>query len=177
MTAVALAGLAGLALVDSTSFGTLVLPLMMLLAPQVRTRNLVVYLATIAAFYFAVGVALLAGARAADRGDRPGAGDHARVRRPARPRRRSVRPVLRDRPEGGRETAGAARSAAEGARRVAAARSRTRRGDRHRDGRGAAGRPGRGRLDAALPRRGRHPGRRRTPDRRRRSPSWPATCW
>ena len=65
MTAVALAGLAGLALVDSTSFGTLVLPLMMLLAPQVRTRNLVIYLATIATFYFAVGFALLAGARAA----------------------------------------------------------------------------------------------------------------
>ena len=61
MTAAALAGLAGLALVDSTSFGTLVLPLMMLLAPQVRTRNLVVYLLTIAVFYFGVGVALLAG--------------------------------------------------------------------------------------------------------------------
>src|SRR5918997_5483131 len=65
MTAVALAGLAGLALVGSTSFGTFVLPLMMLLAPQVRTRNLVVYLLTIAVFYFAVGLALLAGARAA----------------------------------------------------------------------------------------------------------------
>ena len=65
MTAAALAGLAGLALVDSTSFGTLVLPLMMLLAPQVRTRNLVIYLLTIAVFYFGVGVALLAGARAA----------------------------------------------------------------------------------------------------------------
>ena len=65
MTAVALAGLAGLALVDSTSFGTFLLPLMMLLAPQVRTRNLVVYLVTIAGFYFAVGLALLAGARAA----------------------------------------------------------------------------------------------------------------
>jgi hypothetical protein len=65
MTAAALAGLAGLALVDSTSFGTLILPLMMLVAPQVRTRNLVVYLATIGIFYFAVGLALLAGARAA----------------------------------------------------------------------------------------------------------------
>ena len=65
MTAAALAGLTGLALVDSTSFGTLVLPLMMLLAPQVRTRNLVVYLLTIGIFYFGVGVALLAGARAA----------------------------------------------------------------------------------------------------------------
>ena len=65
MTAIALAGLAGLALVDSTSFGTLLLPLMMLLAPQVRTRNLVVYLVTIAGFYFLVGLALLVGARAA----------------------------------------------------------------------------------------------------------------
>ena len=65
MTAVALAGLAGLALVDSTSFGTFVLPLMMLLAPQVRARNLVVYLLTIAGFYLVVGLALLAGARAA----------------------------------------------------------------------------------------------------------------
>lgn len=65
MTGAALAGLAGLALADSTSFGTLVLPLMMLLAPQVRTRNLVVYLITIAGFYFLVGLALLAGARAA----------------------------------------------------------------------------------------------------------------
>ena len=65
MTVAALAGLAGLALADSTSFGTLVLPLMMLLAPQVRVRNVMIYLVTIAAFYFAVGVALLAGASAA----------------------------------------------------------------------------------------------------------------
>ena len=65
MTVAALAGLAGLALADSTSFGTLVLPLMMSLAPQVRVRNLMIYLVTIAGFYFAVGVALLAGASAA----------------------------------------------------------------------------------------------------------------
>lgn len=39
--------------------GTLALPLMMLLAPQVRTRNLVVYLLTIAVFYFGVGGAPL----------------------------------------------------------------------------------------------------------------------
>src|ERR671917_343606 len=61
MTAVALAGLAGLALVDSTSFGTLVLPLMMLLSPQVRTRNVVVHLGTLAVFYFGVEVLLLLG--------------------------------------------------------------------------------------------------------------------
>jgi len=65
VTFAALAGLAGLALADSTSFGTLVLPLMMLLAPQVRVRNVMVYLVTIAAFYFAVGVALLVGTSAA----------------------------------------------------------------------------------------------------------------
>ena len=64
MTLIALAGLAGLALVDSTSFGTLVLPLMMLLAPRVRSRNLLLYLATIAVFYFGVGVLLLLGATA-----------------------------------------------------------------------------------------------------------------
>jgi len=57
-----LAALAGLALIDSTSFGTLVLPLMMLLSAQVRTRNVVVHLVTIAVFYFGVGVALVLGA-------------------------------------------------------------------------------------------------------------------
>lgn len=67
MSLAALAALVGLALVDSTSFGTLVLPLMMLLSPQVRTRNVVVHLVTIAVFYFGVGVALLLGAEAAIR--------------------------------------------------------------------------------------------------------------
>lgn len=65
MSFTALAALVGLALVDSTSFGTLVLPLMMLLAPRVRTRNVIVHLATLAGFYFGVGVALLLGAEAA----------------------------------------------------------------------------------------------------------------
>lgn len=64
MTIAALAGLIGLALVDSTSFGTLVLPIMMLAAPRVRRRNVVVYLGTIAVFYFLIGVALLLGADA-----------------------------------------------------------------------------------------------------------------
>lgn len=64
MTIAVLAALAGLALVDSTSFGTLVLPLMMLLSPRVRTRNVVVHLTTLAVFYFGVGVILLLGAEA-----------------------------------------------------------------------------------------------------------------
>lgn len=65
MSFAALVGLAGLALVDSTSFGTLILPLMMLLAPRVRTRNVIIYLVTIGSFYFAIGVGLLSGARLA----------------------------------------------------------------------------------------------------------------
>jgi hypothetical protein len=64
MTAAALAGVLGLALVDSTSFGTLILPIMMLIAPDVRRRNVVLYLCTIALFYFLVGIALLLGASA-----------------------------------------------------------------------------------------------------------------
>ena len=64
MTAAALAGVLGLALVDSTSFGTLILPIMMLIAPDVRRRNVVLYLCTIALFYFLVGVALFLGASA-----------------------------------------------------------------------------------------------------------------
>lgn len=65
MTLAVLAALVGLALVDSTSFGTFVLPLMMLLSPRVRTRNVVVHLATLGVFYFGVGVLLLLGAEAA----------------------------------------------------------------------------------------------------------------
>ena len=54
--------LAGLALVDSTSVGTLLIPVWMLLAPEVRVRQFLVYLATVAGFYFAVGALLTAGA-------------------------------------------------------------------------------------------------------------------
>ncbi|WP_182112983.1 MULTISPECIES: GAP family protein [unclassified Actinotalea] len=58
-----LAGLAALALVDSTSFGTLLLPVWFLLTPgRVRVARLLVFLGTVVAFYFAVGLALLAGA-------------------------------------------------------------------------------------------------------------------
>lgn len=65
MTLAVLAALAGLALVDSTSFGTLVLPLMMLLSARVRTRNVLLHLATLGVFYFGVGVLLMLGAEVA----------------------------------------------------------------------------------------------------------------
>jgi hypothetical protein len=57
-----LAALAGLALVDSTSVGTLLIPLWMLLEPRLRVRQFFVYLGTVAGFYFAVGIVLTAGA-------------------------------------------------------------------------------------------------------------------
>lgn len=61
---VLIAALVGLALVDSTSIGTLVIPIWLLLAPgRLPVRRLAVYLGTITAFYFALGVALAFGAR------------------------------------------------------------------------------------------------------------------
>lgn len=62
MGSAALLGLAALALVDSTSVGTLVLPLLMLVHPRVRPARVLLYLATISLFYLALGGALLAGA-------------------------------------------------------------------------------------------------------------------
>jgi hypothetical protein len=57
------ASLAALALIDSTSFGTLLIPIWLLLAPgRVRAGRMLVYLATIAVFYFAVGMAIVLGA-------------------------------------------------------------------------------------------------------------------
>jgi hypothetical protein len=69
-----LAALAGLAIVDSTSVGTLVIPLWMMLDPRFRAPLFFVYLGTVAGFYFLVGVVLTAGAGtlrglAADGGD------------------------------------------------------------------------------------------------------------
>ena len=65
MDAGLLASLAALALVDSTSFGTLLIPLWLLIHPgPVRTGRLLVFLGTVAAFYFAVGMALTLGAGA-----------------------------------------------------------------------------------------------------------------
>ena len=61
---IALAGsLLLLALIDSTSFGTLVIPLWLLATSgRLRAGRVVVFLATVAAFYFAVGLAILWGA-------------------------------------------------------------------------------------------------------------------
>ncbi|WP_084961216.1 GAP family protein [Thermoactinospora rubra] len=52
--------LVALALVDSTSFGTLGVPVVLMLSGATAKR-LLVYLATISAFYFAVGAALMLG--------------------------------------------------------------------------------------------------------------------
>ena len=67
MEAATLAALAGLALVDSTSIGTLVVPVWLLLSPRLRVGGFLVYLATVAAAYAALGAALLLGADAAVR--------------------------------------------------------------------------------------------------------------
>ncbi len=66
-----------LALVDSTSVGTLLLPVWFLLVPgRVQARRLLVFLGTITGFYLLVGLALLTGAgtlrdRAAQLADSP----------------------------------------------------------------------------------------------------------
>ncbi|VXB47414.1 GAP family protein [Citricoccus sp. K5] len=55
--------LAVLALVDSTSFGTLAIPVWLLMAPgRVRVARMLLYLGTITLFYFVVGLAVLLGA-------------------------------------------------------------------------------------------------------------------
>lgn len=58
-----LVSLAAIALLDSTSIGTLVIPLWLMLDTRRTAANVVLYLATLSAFYFAVGVALLLGVR------------------------------------------------------------------------------------------------------------------
>ncbi|QVQ51547.1 GAP family protein [Spiractinospora alimapuensis] len=66
MTLTIVAGLLGLSLLDSTSFGTLLIPLWLLLTPgRVRVGNVARYLVTIGAFYFVAGVAIAAGATTA----------------------------------------------------------------------------------------------------------------
>jgi len=62
MTIVAVLGLTGLALIDSTSMGTLVLPVVLLLAPRVHVGRFLAFLGTVAGFYALVGVGLVAGA-------------------------------------------------------------------------------------------------------------------
>lgn len=57
--------LAVLALIDSTSFGTLLIPIWLLLTPgRVQVGRMLVYLATIVLCYFALGVGLTLGGRA-----------------------------------------------------------------------------------------------------------------
>ncbi|WP_350347946.1 GAP family protein [Agromyces sp. G08B096] len=57
--------LAALALVDSLSIGTLLIPLFFLIAPgRVRAGRMLAYLGTIAGFYFLLGIGLTAGAGA-----------------------------------------------------------------------------------------------------------------
>lgn len=62
----ALAGaLVVLALIDSTSFGTLLIPIWLLLAPgRIRVGRVLVFLGTVAGVYLLLGVALVAGASA-----------------------------------------------------------------------------------------------------------------
>lgn len=62
MTFAVMLALVGLALVDSTSVGTLLLPIAMLAHDRLRAGRVVLYLAVIAGFYWALGLALLAGA-------------------------------------------------------------------------------------------------------------------
>lgn len=61
-----LGALALLALVDSTSFGTLLIPTWLLIAPgKLRPGRILIYLATVAGFYLVVGIVLLTIAAAA----------------------------------------------------------------------------------------------------------------
>lgn len=54
-----------LALIDSTSFGTLLIPVWLLMAPgRPRPARLLAYLGTVAGFYLAVGIAVMLGAGA-----------------------------------------------------------------------------------------------------------------
>ena len=55
-----LGALALLALVDSTSFGTLLIPIWLMLVPgRLRRSRIIVYLATVAGFYLLIGLLLL----------------------------------------------------------------------------------------------------------------------
>ncbi len=62
MSTALLLSLTGLALIDSTSIGTLFIPVWLLLAPgPVSVRRVLTYLGTIAGFYFVVGLLLYFG--------------------------------------------------------------------------------------------------------------------
>lgn len=62
MTLATMGVLAGLALLDSTSFGTLGIPVFMLIQARVRVAAILLYLLTISAFYWLVGLVLAFGA-------------------------------------------------------------------------------------------------------------------
>lgn len=65
MTPELLLTLGGLALVDSLSIGTLLIPLFFLIAPgRIHGGRMLAYLATISLFYFLVGLSVTAGAAA-----------------------------------------------------------------------------------------------------------------
>ncbi|WP_152192479.1 GAP family protein [Georgenia satyanarayanai] len=65
MTLATVATLAVLALVDSTSFGTLLIPIWLLLTPgRVRVGRILVFLGTVTGFYLLLGIVLVAGAGA-----------------------------------------------------------------------------------------------------------------
>jgi Sap, sulfolipid-1-addressing protein len=61
MTLPAVLGLIALALADSTSIGTFLIPLWLLLRPGWRVRLILIYLATITGFYLLVGLLLMGG--------------------------------------------------------------------------------------------------------------------
>lgn len=62
MTMALLGGLVVLALIDSTSFGTLLIPIWLMLAPgRLKPARLLIFLGTVAAFYFVLGLLLSAG--------------------------------------------------------------------------------------------------------------------
>lgn len=64
MSLAIVAALAGLALVDSTSIGTLLLPIAMLAHSRLRPGQVLLYLGVVGGFYWLLGLALLAGADA-----------------------------------------------------------------------------------------------------------------
>lgn len=65
MSLTLLGSLAALALIDSTSIGTMLLPVWFLLSPRgVRVGRYLLFIGTIAVFYTGVGIALLLGGRA-----------------------------------------------------------------------------------------------------------------
>ncbi|WP_375000654.1 GAP family protein [Aeromicrobium sp. CTD01-1L150] len=63
MTLALALALVALSLVDSTSFGTLLIPIWLLLTPgRIRPGRIAAYLGTVAVFYFIVGLLLVVGA-------------------------------------------------------------------------------------------------------------------